>query len=513
MRVFPALALVIAVPLAGGTLKPVEVSKFWVESGLNKQLVLQEISNAKCNSTPEYLKSCQQAADAAKKQLSVPVVLPTDDFDALIDLVDCSKDLKEPKEQIYGEMINAHLRAFDAHAFFLPATAVKQMLGSESGSHYGTGVRVIATAAGLMVREVLPDTPAKAAGVQVNDRLLEINGQAVKSGFDSRESIDLIAGKEGDPMDFVVDRNGTQHEIKMQISVIADPVVTEDIYKIGKAYYGYVRLFQFRQDSCVDVKEKIEKMAGKIKGLILDLRNNPGGELDEGVCLAGLFVGKKNVVGVKSIPIRIPVAVSSPFQDPDIDWMQNYRDAEFDKLPLTVLIDAGSASASEIVAAALQDHQAAYAVGEKSFGKGTVQTLQDFPGNSIFKIAYTDAIFYRPSGQANQLVGVTPDFDIPFRRGATDAERQSPREPDLFPNTLKAQGDPQPVQEPRPEVADLNDCATAKHRDLSNLKLVTRKLGYADYQRAYALSVLECEIQSQHNTSLAERIAPKSPAD
>jgi carboxyl-terminal processing protease len=513
MRAFSALALALSVPLAGGTLKPIEISRYWIESGMNKHILLEQISNAKCQSGPQYLESCKAAVEAARKQIENPVVLMTDDFEGAIEQVDQSKGLRESKEQVFGEMYNAFLRAFDPHAFLYPREAVKSMLSAESGSHYGTGIRVVATGAGLMVRDVYRNSPARASGLQVNDRIIKINGADLKEGLDSRDGIEWIAGKPGETVRFTVERQGGRRELNVPIGVINDPIITHDSFKVGKDGYGYVALNQFRDESCVQLRAEIDSFGDKIKGLILDLRYNPGGELDQGVCIAGLFAGKKDIVGTRATPVRIPVQVYSTNRSSTITWEKNFRDAAYEKMQLVVLIDAGSASASEIVSAALQDHKVAWIVGEHSFGKGTVQTVQDFAANSNFKIGFTNAVFFRPSGQANQLVGVTPDFPVPFRRGASEAERRSPREDDLFQNALKSPDSAPAGREPRPEAEALRQCVETEGRDLYAMSIVKKKIGFDDYQRAYALALLDCTNRpAQHNTSLAERESGKKSA-
>src|SRR5262249_34800512 len=156
-------------------------------------------------------------------------------------------------------------------------------------------------------------------------------------------------------------------------------------------------------------------------------------------------------------------------------------------------------------AAALQDYRVAWIVGEKSFAKGTIQTAQDFTPSAAFKIAFTDAVYYRKTGQANQLRGVEPDFSVPFRYGASGKEREEPREPDRYPNGLPNQEDiPGRVQEPRPEVEVLRQCLGRTAPDIRALAAVKKKIGYEDYQRAFAIAILGCSLHlAQHNSPLA----------
>jgi carboxyl-terminal processing protease len=201
--------------------------------------------------------------------------------------------------------------------------------------------------------------------------------------------------------------------------------------------------------ACKQIAEEIRRLeAEQVSGYILDLRANGGGQLQQARCIAGLFLGDRPIVGTKSLASQKIdwLRALHPNAGPELPAIWHFPGFVFDvpskaeqltQSPVVVLIDAYSASASEIVAGAIQDHGRGWLVGERSFGKGTVQTLltNQIPGAQVY-IGRTTSRFYLPSGRTNQLVGVLPDFEVPFQAAASSLERFAAREADLYPHAL-----------------------------------------------------------------------------
>jgi carboxyl-terminal processing protease len=216
---------------------------------------------------------------------------------------------------------------------------------------------------------------------------------------------------------------------------------------------------------------------GPVSGLVLDLRGNLGGLIDQAVCIGGLFLGREVVVKVKDLD-------RDSFEE-----LSSSKPAATD-LPLVVLIDAGSASASEIVSGAIQDHQRGWLLGERSFGKGTVQANMNFWNDKI--VFYrTVQRFYQPTGRTNQQVGISPDFEVPATPSATEEDRFRLREADIFPHGLGAVG-PMWAQ-PRPEEARKVNGCVAGEKLADKVFAEAKARGHAvDYQLLRAEETLRC---------------------
>jgi carboxyl-terminal processing protease len=232
------------------------------------------------------------------------------------------------------------------------------------------------------------------------------------------------------------------------------------------------------RNACEVIGQKIEKLtADGAKGLVFDLRGNGGGLLDEAICIGGLFAGQKVIVKVKDLE-------ANSFED-----KPSFHDS-ITSLPLVILIDAGSASASEVVSGAMQDHRRAWILGERSFGKGTVQAPQPFLSRDIV-LFRTIQRFYQPLGRTNQLVGIFPDFEVPATPDATADERFRLREADIYPHALKAEsGD---WKQPRPdEVSAVGACVAKDSLAKKAYAAAKAKKAAVDYQLLSAEEVLKC---------------------
>jgi carboxyl-terminal processing protease len=279
----------------------------------------------------------------------------------------------------------------------------------------------------------------------------------------------------------------------MHIPLVDAALLPDDI--------GYVVLRSFSAlDSCSTLSDLTNDLVNKkgAKKLILDLRGNMGGSILVAECVASLFVGNRKVVGTMAIDLNVPslhaLLPAADLSDGTIHWERGPSAQAFFQ-PLVVLVDSISASAAEVVAGAIQYHRSdAWIVGERTEGKGTGQNLDSPEWLPSIKIVHTAFRLYLADGRSLQRVGVTPNFDVPLRYGASPEERYYPREADLYPNALRAAtASTVPWNDPREEMAEpIRACITQNHLDQQELQALVATGERADYQKAYAQAVLKC---------------------
>lgn len=301
-------------------------------------------------------------------------------------------------KKLIESAINGMLVSLDPHSSFLDAQSFKYMNEQTKGKFGGLGIEVTMEQGVVKVVSPIDDTPASEAGIKPGDYITHIDGRQVM-GLSLNDAVDKMRGKVGtkvrltivraneQPFDVVVKRE----EIKIQS--VKNDIKADDIV--------YIRITSFSED--VDKMtekaiEKAKKSVKNLKGIVIDVRNNPGGLLDQAVNVSDLFLDKGEIVSTRSRNAEDTVRYSA--QKGDIAK----------GLPIVVLINSGSASASEIVAGALQDHKRAVILGEKSFGKGSVQTV--IPLDKYGAMRLTTARYYTPSGRSIQAEGITPDIIV-----------------------------------------------------------------------------------------------------
>jgi carboxyl-terminal processing protease len=300
------------------------------------------------------------------------------------------------KELIYGA-IKGMLETLDPHSNFLPPDVFKDMKVDTSGKFGGLGIEIGMKDNVLTVITPIEDTPAWRAGLKPNDRIVKINKESTK-GMTLVEAVSKMRGKKGTPVTLSVFRDGFE--------AIKDISVTRDIIKIQSVkhetlepQFGYVRLTSFNESAAQDVKKAIEKIEGKgqkLRGLVFDMRFNPGGLLDQAVEVSSLFIDEG-------------VIVSTIGRNKDQKEVKYARKGNARKdFPVAILVNSSSASAAEIVAGALQDHKRAIIMGQPTFGKGSVQTVIELGTDLGLKL--TIARYYTPSGRSIQEKGVSPDI-------------------------------------------------------------------------------------------------------
>jgi len=298
-------------------------------------------------------------------------------------------------EDIIKKSLQGLLTNLDAHSAYLDEKQYKDLKVETEGEFGGLGITVGMKNGALTVIAPIEGTPAYKAGIQSGDIILKINEKStINMTID--EAVNIMRGKPKTKIELTIVRKS---ELKpFRVSIVRDVINIQSVY--GKKLDGdiaYIRVASFDKKVVESVKNELAKIKNP-KGIVLDLRNNPGGLLDQAVGLTDMFIDKGTIVSQKG---RVA--------DENIIYEASGK-GEYKSIPMSVLINGGSASASEIVSGSLQDHKRAVIVGEKSFGKGSVQVV--LPIDKTDAIRLTIARYYLPSGRTIQAVGVTPDVAV-----------------------------------------------------------------------------------------------------
>jgi carboxyl-terminal processing protease len=332
------------------------------------------------------------------------------------DYVDKPDDTK-----LVESAINGMLTGLDPHSSYMDPKSFRDMQVQTRGEFGGLGIEVTMEDGLIKVVAPIDDTPAAKAGVQANDIITMLDDEAVQ-GMTLNQAVDKMRGPVNSQIKLTIMRKGVDKPIVLTI--------TRDVIRVKSVRWhpegadvGYIRITQFNEqttdglkDAVADLKNKLGE--DKVKGYILDLRNNPGGLLDQAISVANAFLDKGEIVSTRG---RNPDETQRFDARPSADLVS--------KKPLIVLINGGSASASEIVAGALQDHKRATLIGTRSFGKGSVQTIIPLgAGNGALRL--TTARYYTPSGRSIQAKGIVPDImvvqDVPAAlKGEADTKGEA----------------------------------------------------------------------------------------
>jgi len=302
-------------------------------------------------------------------------------------------------EKLIDGALSGMLSSLDPHSTYLDKEMFSEMQVDTKGEFGGLGIEISAAEGGIRVVTPIEDTPADRAGVHAGDLIIKIN-DALAKDMSLPEAVKMMRGKPGTAITLTVFREGQNAPLEFRIvrDVIRIKSVKSDL--LGPDY-AYLRITQFQEHTGSLLKDQLEDLrkrsGGKLYGAVLDLRNNPGGLLDQAVEVSDLFLNDGNIVSTKS---RAGKNLSFDARKGDI----------LQGLPLVVLINQGSASASEIVAGALQDHHRAVLLGTKSFGKGSVQSVVPLSDGTAIKV--TTALYFTPSGRSIQATGIEPDIRV-----------------------------------------------------------------------------------------------------
>ena len=336
--------------------------------------------------------------------------------------------------ELIENAINGMLTGLDPHSSYMNAKSFRDMQVQTRGKFGGLGLEVQSENGLIKVVSPIEDTPAFRAGMKTGDLITSIDGQTVQ-GLTLNEAVDKMRGAPGSQIKLIVKRENidTPVEVAMQREVIVIQVAKSRL----EGDVAYVRLTSFNEQTDPALRKAIQdlrqKAGGTLRGVVLDLRNNPGGLLDQAVAVSDDFLEQGEIVSTRS---RHPEEAQR--------WTAKPSDIA-SGLPVVVLINGGSASASEIVAGALQDQRRAVVVGTRSFGKGSVQTVMPLEGNGAMRL--TTARYYTPSGRSIQGLGISPDVEVAASR--TEAPHFGPeREADLNRALRNQGGTPQAANAP-----------------------------------------------------------------
>ncbi|NIN37026.1 MAG: PDZ domain-containing protein [Gammaproteobacteria bacterium] len=302
--------------------------------------------------------------------------------------------------KLLEDAIRGMLAGLDPHSTYLDRESYKELQEGTTGEFGGLGIEVGMENGFVKVIAPIDDTPAKKAGIEAGDLIIKLDDTPVK-GLSLNDAITRMRGKPGTDITLTIIRNGEEKPLVITITraIIRINSVRARTLEPG---YGYLRISSFQANTGRDLRQELDRLSKendyKLKGVVMDLRNNPGGVLNAAVEVSDLFLDKGLIVytegRIKNSDLKFNARPLNVFRD----------------LPIVILVNEGSASASEIVAGALQDHDRAVIVGQQTFGKGSVQTILPMADEAAVKL--TTARYFTPSGRSIQASGITPDIII-----------------------------------------------------------------------------------------------------
>lgn len=364
--------------------------------------------------------------------------------------------------------INGMLTSLDPHSSYLPPDVAEEMRFQTRGEFGGLGIEVTQRDGFVLVVSPMDGTPAAEAGIEAGDYITHVDGESVL-GLTLSQAVDMMRGPVGSEIIITVVREG--EEEPFDVSIIRDTIKLKAVRVRTESKSIILRVTTFNDQTYDNLSEgiitQIEKAGGinNIEGFVLDLRNNPGGLLSQAIKVSDAFLEKGEIVSTRG-------------RDPsDGDRYNATPDDLAQGKPIVVLINGGSASASEIVAGALQDHQRAIVVGTKSFGKGSVQTVMPLRDNAAMRL--TTARYYTPSGRSIQALGVSPDIIVEQPRPLlTEIEEKSNRRNE---SDLRGSLDNDSLSEEEREQIEADRAAVKNSAELRE----------RDFQLAYAIDLLK----------------------
>lgn len=343
-------------------------------------------------------------------------------FGKAFELVRTSYVRDVTNDEIISGAIKGMLQNLDPHSSFLDKDEYKKILETTSGEFFGIGIEMASENNQLMVITPIEDTPAYKAGLKAGDVILAIDGDLTQD-MSTQEAASRIRGpKDTEVTLLILHKNSSKPEnITMKRDAI--PLISVKSKFLDEDGFAWIRITRFSEKTTSELLENLEKLekTAPIKGIVLDLRNNPGGLLNESVSIANTFIKSGNIVSIRG-------RGDTTIQSFDAKARQHRVSC-----PMVVLVNSGTASAAEIVAGALQDHNRALLIGEGSFGKGSVQKIIPLEeGDTAIKM--TIALYYTPNGRSIQAEGIKPDIEVPFEVSAESTNKFNinlPREKDL----------------------------------------------------------------------------------
>ena len=345
---------------------------------------------------------------------------------------------REPRDLIYGA-IKGMVRSLDPHSAFMDKDEYKELMIETKGSFSGVGIEITIKDDMLTVVSPIEGTPAYAAGIQAGDRIIKIEGKTTKD-MSMFEAVKNIRGPKGTSVTLTIVREGVEKPMDFAITRDVIPLKSVKGFLL-EPEIGYLRISNFQSTTVPDMSSSLNALeeGRNLQGLILDLRNNPGGLLAQAVKVADLFLDSGVIVSTKGRDNSQTMSMSAHKNETERDY------------PVIVLVNGGSASAAEIVAGALQDNKRALILGSRTFGKGSVQTILPLSNGAGLRL--TTARYYTPNGDSIQLSGIKPDIELEYAP-PEDKEDKRPhiiREEDLKNHMPNGKADEQKLEEEKSE--------------------------------------------------------------
>lgn len=395
-----------------------------------------------------------------------------------------------PDKKLINEAINGMLTGLDPHSSFLDVDGYKDLQAGTQGEFGGLGIEVGMEDGLVKVVSPIEDSPAFKAGIKSGDLIMQLDDKLVK-GMTLNDAVKLMRGKPNTPIKLTILRKG---EVKpIYITLERAIIKTQSVkYKLPEPGYAYLRVTQFQEHSAADLAKAIktlrEQNKAPLKGLVLDLRNNPGGLITAAVGISSAFVPKDALVvytegRTEDAKMRLTANAANYSRGGEAGDFLKDLPADTKTVPMVVLINSGSASASEIVAGALQDHKRAVIMGTQSFGKGSVQTI--LPMNNGTAIKLTTARYFTPNGRSIQAKGIVPDIIVEDATVNTADQGMNLREADLSNHLSNPKDAEAPAKEtPKPPTVKKDQKQSA---DKAPMEAGTK----TDYQFTQAVNLLK----------------------
>ena len=322
-------------------------------------------------------------------------------FSDVIELIEREYVDEVETRELIQKAIQGMVQSLDPHSALLPLEAYEDLQIDTKGKFTGIGIHITMQDGFVTVISPIEDTPAYKAGIKARDRIIKVDGKSAK---DLREAVSMMRGPKGTKVVVTILREGVKKPLEFELT--RDVIPIQSVKQITlEPGYGYIRLSNFTGTTTKEMEQALDKLESTevaLKGLVLDLRNNGGGLLNQSIKVADLFLDDGSILSIKGRNKKNTKVFKASVSDTKRDY------------PMVVLINGGSASASEIVAGALQDHKRALILGTTSFGKGSVQTVETLRDGSGLKL--TIARYYTPNDRSIQAKGIEPDIYLKFRR-------------------------------------------------------------------------------------------------